>query len=355
MRATILFLFAIFLCNCTHKKTPHYGWEPLGKGLNNLPSTLAIYKDELYVCGDFDSAGDVKTDLIARWNGQRWASLGNGVKPINDEDAEISIIAMQVFDGKLWVSGTFDSIGNVPARYVAQWDGASWDTLGGGLNSLINVFTIYKGNLIAAGYFYKGYGKSMNFIVQWNNNNKRWEPLGEGVSDYIYALCVYQGRLYVGGQFKNAGGIAVHNIASWDGSTWHEVGGGVDRPIENMWIFNNRLYVSGDFSRAGNLSVNSLASWDGRNWADATELKDIYEMTSDNPIRFALKYIVEDNLKSHDSILEYNGKVCYRILPSGNIGNLAYYKGYLYGIGLFDSIGCVKARNIVRCKVDSLH
>lgn len=42
-------------------------WQPLGKGLDNAGLALAVYKDELYVGGYFDKAGDSVAHKIARW------------------------------------------------------------------------------------------------------------------------------------------------------------------------------------------------------------------------------------------------------------------------------------------------
>src|SRR5262249_22486598 len=58
-------------------------WNPLGTGLNDVPSSLAVFDDgsgqALYVAGDtLNSAGGVPVNQLARWDGSSWSAVGTG-------------------------------------------------------------------------------------------------------------------------------------------------------------------------------------------------------------------------------------------------------------------------------------
>ena len=80
-------------------------------------------------------------------------------------------------NGYLYIGGDFDSVGGVPARNIAYWDGSSW------------------------------------------------HPLGDGVNKPVEALALHpNGELYAVGSFTQAGGLPVSCAARWDGEAWHALG-----------------------------------------------------------------------------------------------------------------------------------
>jgi hypothetical protein len=62
---------------------------------------------------------------VARWDGASWSSLGSGL--------DGTVRALAVFDdgsgAALYATGTFTTAGGVPANNIARWDGASWSAL----------------------------------------------------------------------------------------------------------------------------------------------------------------------------------------------------------------------------------
>lgn len=113
-------------------------WWPVGEGFNQRVLTLAVFDEgrgegpQLFAGGAFSQSGGEAMGYIARWDGQRWEAVGGGV-------SGFSLVAdMVVFDdafgSTLVVSGDFSAAGGVPARNIAQWNGSSWRSLGGGTN-----------------------------------------------------------------------------------------------------------------------------------------------------------------------------------------------------------------------------
>jgi hypothetical protein len=103
-------------------------WNNMGGGLWLTPApnfvsavVLQWYRDELYVSGQFDRAGGIAAGYLAKWNGRQWCSLpghftvGNG--------SPTWVYDMAVWRDSLYVGGEFTSIDGEPIRHVAQWLG----------------------------------------------------------------------------------------------------------------------------------------------------------------------------------------------------------------------------------------
>src|SRR5262245_25364827 len=68
----------------------------------------------LYVGGYFFVAGGVPANMIARWDGTNWTSLGSGMA--ND------VLALTWWNGALYAGGGFTNAGGVAANSIAKWD-----------------------------------------------------------------------------------------------------------------------------------------------------------------------------------------------------------------------------------------
>jgi hypothetical protein len=130
----------------------------------------------------------------------------------------------------LYAGGLLTSAGGTAARSIAKWDGASWTTLGSGIDADVYALTVYDDGrgpaLCAGGLFTSAGGTAANSIAKWNGAS--WTALGSGVSgvsaSVFNALTVYDDgggpALYAGGTFTSAGGVPATYIAKWDGSSW---------------------------------------------------------------------------------------------------------------------------------------
>jgi hypothetical protein len=78
----------------------------------------------------------VVTQGIARWNGAGWESVGGGLS-FSTLGFVCSGRALSVFDDgtgpALFVAGAFDLAGGAPARNIAKWNGHQWSPLGAGI------------------------------------------------------------------------------------------------------------------------------------------------------------------------------------------------------------------------------
>jgi trimeric autotransporter adhesin len=210
-------------------------------GVSGSVSALEVFDDglgggpALYAGGSFESAGGVPANRIAKWNGTSWSSLGTGsANGVNN-----GVSALKVFDDglgggpALYAGGNFESAGGVVANRIAKWNGISWSSLGtgsaNGVSGSIEALTVFDDGsgsgpaLYAGGILMTAGGVPANRIAKWNGTS--WSSLGtgpaNGVNSMVLALTVFDDgsgsgpALYAGGQFTTAGGAPSSHFAKW--------------------------------------------------------------------------------------------------------------------------------------------
>lgn len=252
-------------------------WHSLGNGFGVLGYgyALTIYNGDLIAGGRFTRAGDIDANSIARWDGSNWQSFGSGVSRgvLMPNNPQVAVRSLTVYNGQLIAGGDFNLAGGIDANGIAAWDGSDWHAIGNGIKMNwqgvqayygVRALTVYKGDLIAGGDFNNAGGIDVHGIMLWDGQT--WQQMGGGISGtrpYVAALMVYDGNLIVGGSFTKAGGIDVNNIAIWNGSNWQSMGGGLDSTVYALTIYNGRLIAAGGFYKS---SPYGIAQWDGSNW-----------------------------------------------------------------------------------------
>ncbi|RKY18196.1 MAG: hypothetical protein DRQ55_13990 [Planctomycetota bacterium] len=262
---------------------------PTDEGINDEVLTLHSSSSflggpTLFVGGSFAVPGTAHDRGIGAWQDGAWIPMGAIFEDYGD------VFAITEFnDGsglKLYVGGTFTTIGGVSATRIARWDGSSWSGVGGGLDGwclALEVFDDGSGAaLYAAGTFDVAGGTSAEHIARWDGVS--WTALGLGIdSSQIHDMQVYNdgsgNALYLTGNFDAAGGSPAVGIAKWDGSSWSALGaglttssgtfGGTGRSLE---VFDDgtgpKLYVAGQFTEAGGApDTYGVAAWDGTSWS----------------------------------------------------------------------------------------
>jgi hypothetical protein len=115
------------------------GWAtlsgPSGEGVDGTVHALAATcggdAPVLYVGGSFDTAGGVAAASVAAWDGAAWSALegpaGNGL------DGYASALALYDpgLGPELFVGGDFTTAGGLPAAALARWDGSAWSAVPG--------------------------------------------------------------------------------------------------------------------------------------------------------------------------------------------------------------------------------
>jgi len=271
-------------------------WSALRAGMNNRVSTLAVFDDgsgggpALYAGGSFTTADGVSANRIAKWDGSSWSPLGSGMGSLSDT----AVWALAVFDDgsgggpELFAGGRFRNAGNVSARGIAKWDGTSWSAVGRAANSIsmVNSLIVFDdgsggGPALYAGVFVgTPIESNWHHVAKWNGAS--WSTLGSGMNSWVHDLTIFDdGRgggpaLYAGGSFSIAGGVSASAIAKWDGTAWSPVGSGRPFSVYALTAFDDgsgggaALFAAGgDFIniiKAG-VETDRIAKWDGTSWS----------------------------------------------------------------------------------------
>jgi hypothetical protein len=258
-----LIVFSATSCYKQDGYTAPYPTPP--PGYYDYVTLGTVYNNSLVIAGGFDSLyGDSK--FIAQWNGSSWQRLGDGPGFLP--------VTMIVYDNNLYVGGTIFSphLGHICE--IEEWDGTTWQVPGGGLipytwyywdyNS-VNAFTVYNNNLIVGGLFYSAGGQTVRNIAQWNGAS--WASLNSGSNGVIQALTVYNGALIAGGNFDSIGGQHIVNIAQWNGTSWSPLSTqNFNGEVYSLFTYNNNLFAAGYFTKIGSTPVNGMAEWNGNFW-----------------------------------------------------------------------------------------
>ena len=249
---------------------PQGWWEPLGGGVNEPAEGLAFdSQNNLYVGGEFTSAGGVAANRVAKWNGSAWSALGTGLNG--------NASALAVSGSNVYVGGTFTSAGGAPANRVAKWDGNSWSALGSGLDGTVSAIAVdSQNNVYAAGSFTEAGGAPANRIAKWNGSS--WSPLGPGLNGNVGSIAVdnAHGLVYVAGAFTATAAapiVTLNRITVWDTRTNQfipllygcspNIAGlsGVGTSIAIKLGVPNWIFVGGSFTNAGGNGADRVAMW----------------------------------------------------------------------------------------------
>lgn len=183
-------------------------WSAVGSGLSGDVLALAVFNDELYAGGNF-TLGESKN--IARWNGSRWQGVGGGT------DKAVHALAALEYGSNagLYVGGEFTIVDTFhSADKVAKWNGEAWETLGDGLDELkdgtaVYALAFYGPTLYAGGDFEA-------FFARWNGQNwATWGVADAPVRAVSTLRAADDSTLYIGGSFTQYNGNFSDQVAQY--------------------------------------------------------------------------------------------------------------------------------------------
>ncbi|MGA2508123.1 MAG: T9SS type A sorting domain-containing protein [Chitinispirillaceae bacterium] len=353
-------------------------WSALGSGMGKIPGNSPVNSlafdssGNLYAGGQFDSAGGVATNSIAKWNGSFWSTLGSGMRGNKDNLPHINTLAIDGSEN-LYSGGWFTGAGSVVATNIAKWNGSVWNAFGSGTNGWVSSLAVDRSGhgLYAGGQFTTVGGVVANYIAKWSGST--WSALGSGlgisgssvnmVNDNTFAFDS-SGNLYTGGIFDTAGGVAMNNIAKWNGSSWSALGSGISGTVSALaFDSSGNLYAGGIFDTEGGVATNSIARWNGSAWSALGSgmggtLPYVNSLASDRSGHglYAGGRFTTAGGTAANLIAKWNGST-WSALGSGIRGfdantciNALTFdgSGNLYAGGYFDTAGSIAANNIAK-------
>lgn len=252
-------------------------WSSVGTGneIDGIVFKLAIdVNNNVYAGGIFENLNGSLAQNIAKWNGSVWSTLSDNTTNIPGTNNEIRSMEIDPVTNELYIGGNFDTAGGVNANRIAVWNDVTkkWSGLGNGTSGFVQAIVATTTDVFVGGNFaLAGNNITVNRLARWSKSNNTWNVVGNGVDNLVETLAHDGDNLYVGGSFSlasfNNQNFIVNGIVKWNAvNGWQALGKntvGVNGRVANMVLDNtttaNQLYVVGNFSRAGNIDTNKTA------------------------------------------------------------------------------------------------
>jgi|GEM_PF-3816155 len=350
------------------------GWDTF-TGINGPVYVTAIHNGYLYIGGRFTQIGTVAAKGIARFNltTSLWSALGtepnSGVYGL---DAGTNFVNALAFDGNnVYVGGQFFFAGGITARRIAVWNSSTnqWSALGGGFyNGAVLALQFYNSKLVAGGTFdytdvNNSQGTSLNCLAQWDGTS--WTSLGGGVKTgtirtAVMALAVKSSGsktgLYVGGNFTTAGAanLSTKHVAHWDGSSWSALGTGSNNGVGSgtgsatfvsaLGFRGDNVYVGGNFTSVAGSAISNANRIARYNVANNTWYK-LGNGVGNSSQTYSFSQLNNASTGPFVATIEF----CDTVM------NNAAVVRFIYVGGFFQSIGNTTANGFARAEILNLN
>lgn len=344
-----------------------YEWHRLNSQISGGVITTFEIDDfgNIYVGGSFKYAGGFEANGVAMWDGNSWKALGTGMKNIDDRPTQVLSIALDG-SGNLYAGGTFDYAGDELVNNLAKWDGNTWSNLGNGVSRkdgvkgfVSSIFIGEKDDIYVCGRFANAGSVEANNIAKWDGNSwsstidykdNEWTPeividnsgkfyaiVGINVSVATYGKGTSSERTMWGvyiqpkdSGWKSLGGISesskhslmcgsegdlyvINNgsLMKWDGQNWRGLDGisEVIREFHSYFIDNlGNIFVAG--GTVAGLKTDVFYKWDGKTWQKLSNFTNEQTLIKpDDSFRKNLK----SNSETRDVIYTMDGRQCHKI------------------------------------------
>ncbi|GAB4492508.1 MAG: hypothetical protein OHK0019_14560 [Saprospiraceae bacterium] len=238
---------------------------------------------DLWVGGDFSFIDDTFMGGLARFNGTEWMSPGHLTGDIGSSYG--FCLYHDTLSGDLYVGGEFDYAGEVVANGVARWDGAQWHPMGKGFNNRVRKIFRYQGQLYAAGSFSKSGGQSCKYLARWTGST--WQEVLPTLDHIVRDAIEWNGKLYIAGEFN----LPFSGLMSFDGSNWAAAGG--TQSFYSLSLHEGNLIAGGRYNVVELSTSGSISSIGGFSATvlDLTEHNgDLYAAVNEGPNKGIYKY-----------------------------------------------------------------
>ena len=208
-------------------------------------------------------------------------SVGEDWKPSAKFPSGCLANGYDILNNKLILIGWFDSINDIPAKCIAEYNTKthSWQRFAN--NEIIDsrysngeeYFTsmaYYKDEY----YFAGNINRNDNFkeILRYDGTN--WKPLDKGILGKgadVHGMVVYKDILYIWGNIFQSDGNSADYVLAWDGEKWFDPFPNIKYlyGLNNMSVINNNLYMTGMFvfPKDNDSLAFVLARFDGCNFS----------------------------------------------------------------------------------------
>lgn len=269
-------------------------------GLTGAVNCAEVYNGDLYVGGSFLNTEDQVVGHIARWDGANWSQVAetNGEGRFGLED---SVVSMSVFNNRLVVGGDlliFQGYFPHPCCNIVTWDGTNWEGIETNyINSDNIIQQEYNGKL----YLFGANNHFDYYEMGTLDSSFSYQEISSSFSGEVLGATVYNNQLIVCGTFDEIDGLTVNGVAAFDGNNWTPLGVGVRdstiygiQLVNDLIVFNGELYVAGRGMIVDSV-YTGLAKWDGTNWSKVGQFFEVNEYGNEFSLEIVNDLFVYDN------------------------------------------------------------
>jgi len=260
-----------------------------GYTLNANGAVLTIYQaadGKIYVGGNFTTIGGNAKERLARLNSD--GTLDTGYTLNANIHTTVETI-YQAADGKIYVGGSFTTIGGSSKSCLARLNSDGTLDTGYTLNANTTVETIYQTpdeKIYVGGAFTTIGGNSKSYLARLNSDGTL--DTGYTVNANTTVNHIQQaadGKIYVGGNFTTIGGSSKSYLASLNSDGTLDTGYTLNASYTVETIYqaaDGKIYVGGDFTTIGGSSKDRLARLNaGVNFTTGNFISTSLDLTSD--------------------------------------------------------------------------
>ncbi len=284
----------------TLKKLTGSGWVPIGGGMRLRDTIFSIVIDKngnLYAGGTFSFAGGVSARNVARWDGYSWHPLGKGlVETVStlalNSKGELFAATRAIGTGGVhrWTDAEWEPIPDAyyshpvlelcidksDGMYITttasffQWNTTDWMDLDA------PSLPVDKNSYPFLDRFHRIYVTSLKNVYVKNDTGWALFPIPSPMNQRKFGCCFDTGQVMYWQETGSMGSLTGHTIYRWDGQTVSNIGfvsnnnGTSDYGIRVLAVdAKHRLFVGGHFPvihkgiDQGSITVNGLGMWDG--------------------------------------------------------------------------------------------
>jgi len=317
-------------------------------GADGYVTIMMAVDSAAYVGGYFTNIGGIKSQGIAKWDGNQWQSMSGGVQG----GLLACVQALAVVGTSVYVGGSFTETGGVLAPNLARWDGHEWHDVGGGVEHTVWNLAVIGTDLFVGGSFNRAGEIAATNLARWDGAN--WHALeGDFPGEGPGAMAVHGGMLYAFWSVRNPqSGQDEPFLSKWDGTNW--IRAGLTGTAADIYSARSGLWAGGDFG--GTWPWKSVAFWNGTTWsyrdAGLTTLNEAYAFAEAQ----GSTYLAAGSLEQGIPLTAIMAWVGERWVSTGTVAgspslgaqvtSLASNETELFVGGVFDSVGGKPATNL---------
>jgi hypothetical protein len=122
----------------------------------------------------------------------------------------------------LYIGGPFSYVNLEEVSQIIKWDGYNYYKLSNGINpaGTVNTIAKFNNNIIVGGTFPNASGAANTYcLAQWNGTS--WQSVGGGgINGEVCDLAAYNDTLFIGGYFGHVGSVEYSKVAAFSDNNW---------------------------------------------------------------------------------------------------------------------------------------